>query len=245
MKESLFKTLANTLVDQIEQGNAPWQRHFPSGVQYMPFNPYNGSTYHGVNIIQLLAQDREDPRWMTYRQATELGGQVRSGEEGIKVQYWKFTEEQKITIDGQEQTKKVDLKIPEVLYATVFNAEQIDNLPELEIQKIVPNIQGAEKCLGQIAIENDLHKSKSPYYSRLADVIHLSAKNDTPEYYQTALYQAAKWTSHQDRMDRDIGPSGSKTRAVEELRCQIATLIMGSELATRLHHLRRERLPVT
>ncbi len=229
-KEPLYETLAAALIEQIEQGNAPWQKTFPSGVQFLPFNPSNGSTYHGINVIQLLAQNREDPRWMAYKQARELGGQVRSGEEGTKVQYWKFTEEQKITIDGQEQTRKVDLKTPEVFYATVFNAEQIDNLPALEIQKIEPNMQGAENCIGQISVENDLQASKSPYYARLSDVVHLPPKNDTLEFYQAALYQAAKWTSHPDRMDRDIGPSGSRTRVIEELRCQIATMIVGSSL---------------
>lgn len=229
-KEPLYKTLSNALIDQIEQGNAPWQKKFPSGVQFLPFNPSNGSIFHGINVIQLLAQNKEDPRWMTYKQAKELGGQVRSNEEGVKVQYWKFTKEERVTIDGQEQTRKVDLETPELFYATVFNAEQIDGLPPLEIPRSDPNFQGVENCLAQISVEHDLQKSKSPYYGRSDDAIHLPPKNNTLEFYQTALYQAAKWTSHPDRMDRDIGPSGSKIRAVEELRCQLTTFIVGSNL---------------
>ena len=40
-----------------------------------------------------MAQGRGDPRWMTYKQAETAGYQVRRGEKGTRVQYWKFTEE--------------------------------------------------------------------------------------------------------------------------------------------------------
>jgi antirestriction protein ArdC len=37
-----------------------------------------------------------DSRWMTYRQAQIRGYQVRRGEKGTQVQYWRFDEERKI-----------------------------------------------------------------------------------------------------------------------------------------------------
>ena len=47
-----------------------------------------------VNAIHLMAQGRDDSRWMTYKQAAAAGAQVRKGEKGTPVQYWKFSAEQ-------------------------------------------------------------------------------------------------------------------------------------------------------
>ena len=46
----------------------------------MPFNPVTGTRYKGINLVNLMAQEYGDPRWMTYKQAKEKGYQVRRGE---------------------------------------------------------------------------------------------------------------------------------------------------------------------
>src|SRR3546814_19378618 len=45
-----------------------------------PFNPTSGKPYRGINRIWLDMQGHEDPRWLTYDQATAAGAQVRKGE---------------------------------------------------------------------------------------------------------------------------------------------------------------------
>jgi len=91
--------------------------------------------------LHLMAQEYGDQRWMTYKQASELGGQVLKGEKGTGIQYWKFTDEQKMrdelgkpVLDGEGNPVKVIVKLerPRVFYATVFNAEQIKGLPPLQ-----------------------------------------------------------------------------------------------------------------
>src|SRR5262249_32020481 len=76
--------------------------------------------------------------WMTYRQAQTKGYQVRRGEKGTQVQYWRFDEERKIKdsngrpvldANGEPRTEKVRLERPQVFIAYVFNAEQIDGVP--------------------------------------------------------------------------------------------------------------------
>ncbi|WP_245932105.1 ArdC-like ssDNA-binding domain-containing protein [Legionella geestiana] len=56
-------------------------------------NPITGKRYKGINAIQLMAEGHSDSRWMTYKQAETLGAQVRRGEKGTMIQYWKFAEE--------------------------------------------------------------------------------------------------------------------------------------------------------
>ena len=58
----------------------------------MPMNPTTDKTYRGGNAIHLMAtglrRGYEDPRWMTYKQAADLGWQVRKGEKGTQIEFW-------------------------------------------------------------------------------------------------------------------------------------------------------------
>lgn len=141
-KKPFHETVAENLIEQLKAGTAPWQKPWEPGSQgFMPMNPTTGKRYKGVNAIHLMAQGRGDNRWLTYKQAKAAGAQVRKGEKGTPVQYWKFSEEQnklddngKPVLDGQGKPVKetVMLERPRVFFATVFNGEQIDGMPPLE-----------------------------------------------------------------------------------------------------------------
>jgi hypothetical protein len=51
------------------------------------------------------------------------------------------------------------------------------------------------------------------------------------KYYAVALHELGHWTGHQSRLDRPMeGKFGSEAYAREELRAEIASLMIGSEL---------------
>ena len=89
-KQSFSESVAQRLIDQIKAGTAPWQRPYEAGMGIMPFNPVTGTRYKGINLVNLMTQEYDDPRWMTYKQAQEKGYQVRRGERATLIQYWKF-----------------------------------------------------------------------------------------------------------------------------------------------------------
>jgi putative DNA primase/helicase len=64
--------------------------------------------------------------------------------------------------------------------------------------------------------------------------IHLPDKSRFPSadnYYATALHELGHWSGHASRLDRDlIHPFGSEGYAREELRAEIASMILGVEL---------------
>jgi putative DNA primase/helicase len=95
-KKAFHEQVAEKLIEQLRQGTAPWQRPWEPGeaASLIPINPTTGKRYRGINAIQLLGQGRTDQRWMTYKQAAAAGAQVRKGEKGTPIQYWKFSEEQ-------------------------------------------------------------------------------------------------------------------------------------------------------
>jgi putative DNA primase/helicase len=94
--DAFVKNVASRLIEQIKNGTAPWQKPRRPGTSFLPFNPTNGTRYKGINVVNLLARGHSDARWITYRQAQTKGYQVRRGEKGTQVQYWRFDEERKI-----------------------------------------------------------------------------------------------------------------------------------------------------
>lgn len=82
-----------------------------------------------------------DPCWITHTQARGVDAQVRWGEKGILVQYWKLSHqipvkdergEPLLNSEGNKVYRTVQLERPRVFSAAVFNAEQIGGLPPLE-----------------------------------------------------------------------------------------------------------------
>ena len=143
-KKAFHEQVAENLIEQLKKGVAPWQKPWKPGdlLTILPMNPTSGKRYRGINSLNLMSRAYTDPRWLTYKQAAALNAQVRKGEKSTLVQYWKFTEEHikkddsgnpVLNNEGQPIKEQVRLERPRVFYASVFNAEQVDNLPELDI----------------------------------------------------------------------------------------------------------------
>ena len=65
------------------------------------------------------------PIWMTYRQAQELGGQVKKGEHGSLVVYADKITRTETDESGEESAREIAF----MKGYTVFNCEQIEGLP--------------------------------------------------------------------------------------------------------------------
>jgi putative DNA primase/helicase len=131
-KKPFHEQVAERLITQLQQGTAPWQQPWEPGLpgSVLPLNSTTGKRYKGINALHLLSQGCSDQRWMTYKQAATVGGQVRRGEKGTPIQYWKFSQEQTQTDEqghplldskGQPLKQEVRLERPRVFFATVFN----------------------------------------------------------------------------------------------------------------------------
>jgi antirestriction protein ArdC/phage/plasmid primase-like uncharacterized protein len=240
VKKLFHERVAENLIEQLKQGTAPWQRPWEPGEPglFLPNNPITGKRYRGMNVIHLMSQGRTDTRWMTYKQAAGAGWQVRRGEKGTSIQFWKFSEEQTQTDENGDRVKMtVLLERPKVFYATVFNAEQIDGISPPEARK--PQQWSAHERAEQIMKSSGAaikYASGSGAFYRLStDTIHLPDRGQFPtadNFYATALHEVAHSSGHPARLNRDtIGhPFGSEQYAKEELRAEIASMILGDEL---------------
>jgi len=88
VKPHLYQVVTDKLIALLESGVAPWQR---SWNQYgLASNYANGHTYTGINAFMLnFFPSFEIPLYMTYKQAKDLGGQVRKGAKAELVFFYK------------------------------------------------------------------------------------------------------------------------------------------------------------
>jgi antirestriction protein ArdC len=137
--------VTDNLVRMLEQGVAPWQKPWETGVGSLELqSPTSARVYRGGNAIHLMATGLQrgygDPRWMTYKQASDNGWQVRGGEKGTQIEYWevKQTADEagpcrpasdaggKASAGANSDPQKS--RLVHRVY-TVFNAQQIQRIP--------------------------------------------------------------------------------------------------------------------
>ncbi|MCZ2328963.1 ArdC-like ssDNA-binding domain-containing protein [Bartonella sp. F02] len=187
-KELFSEIVAKNLIKQIKAGTAPWQIPWKAGSvgSNMPMNPITGNRYKGVNALHLMSQNRADSRWMTYKQAKTIGAQVRRGEKGTLIKYWQFSKEQnKVDENGNPVKDSQGIQIKETLrlsrplvfISTVFNAEQIDDLPALEVK--IPDwnpIERAENIIKNSGVIIRHGEDNKAFYKLATDSIYLPNK---------------------------------------------------------------------
>ncbi|MDY0203757.1 MAG: zincin-like metallopeptidase domain-containing protein [Desulfovibrio desulfuricans] len=237
---------AGKIIERLEEGTAPWQIPWtPGKASLVPHNPASGTVYRGMNRVYLALSGYDDPRWMTLKQANDNGYSILPGSKATPVVYFQFTDEKNkldndgkpvLDADGKPEKEKVELDKPIVRFAHVFNAEQVDGIPPLQLTDKAYEwepIEKAENILAAsgAAIKHD--QSNRAFYRRMEDAIHLPPKEnfDAPDkYYATALHELGHWTGDENRLNREFGPFGSEKYAREELRAEIASWMLGQEI---------------
>lgn len=246
MANDYAKDVAARVIAALGQGTTPWQKPWSPGELRAPFNPTTDKPYRGINSLWLQLQARADPRWLTYSQAAGEGAQVRKGETGTRIEYWKFHEDRpaidangKPALDetGTLQTVRVELDRPRRFGAVVFNAEQIDGLQPLPMRAVSAESERnarAEAILSASRAAIRHVEGNRAWYSPAADSITLPERQQfksSDAFYATALHELGHWTGHASRLDRDLAhPFGSEGYAREELRAEIASLMLGERL---------------
>jgi antirestriction protein ArdC len=87
-KLDVYSRVTNKIIADLERGNLTWLQPWQAGHKGPVSRPLRagGIAYRGVNVLMLWAAAMEKgyscPLWLTYKQAAELGGQVRNGEKG-------------------------------------------------------------------------------------------------------------------------------------------------------------------
>jgi antirestriction protein ArdC len=213
--QDLYQSVTDRIIAALDQGTPPWVRPWSTVGDAIPCNAQTRRPYRGINFallsLQSAALGYPVNRWLTYRQAGELGGQVRKGEHGTTVVFWKLRNIA-VTADAFPDTNPPDL--PEKVYPllrayTVFNVAQIDGLDlQYEETKAVswPSEARAEELL-LMSGATLRHGGDKAFYRPSSDEIQLpvpGAFATSAGYYNVALHELTHWTGHPNRCARDF-----------------------------------------
>ncbi len=243
---SVFDRVTKKIIADLEQGVRPWQKPWSdnnAGSRIVRPRRHNGEPYNGVNVLLLwdaaIERGYQNPTWMTYQQAEEYGAHVRKGEKSSFVVY-----ANKVTkVETDEKTgDTIEKQIPFLRGYHVFNAEQIDGLPEKFIVKPEPPT-GA--TIGERLESVDAfikhtgatvrHGGDRAFYAEGSDYIQIplvEAFKDSESYYATLAHETTHWTKHKDRLNREFGRVvwGDEGYAKEELVAEIGSAFLCADL---------------
>lgn len=180
------------------------------------------------------------PTWMTFRQALALGGHVRKGERGSTVVYANTLIRTETSEEGEDATSR----IPFLKAYTVFNIDQIDDLPERYAPQSQPTINpevrlNAAEAFFRACGADVRHGGGSAYYAPGPDFVQIPAFEsfqDAQSYYATLGHEMTHWTRHSSRLDRDFGRQrhGDEGYAREELVAELGAAFICADLGLAL-----------
>lgn len=240
----LYQTITDRIVAQIEAGTAPWMKSWTSaGPTTRPLRS-TGQPYNGVNVLTLWLDAVEkgfsSPYWFGFQTALKLGAHVRKGEKGSMIVYAnKLIKTEENPETGEDESRA----IPFLKQSFVFNAAQIEGLPEQYYLPAVPVARDAPEA--KISRLDDFfrhtgadirHGGGRAYYRIDADFVQMPQFEDfhTGEsYYATLAHELAHWTRHPSRLNRDMGKKqwGDAGYAMEELVAEMAAAFLCADLA--------------
>ena len=238
MKRDLYSEVSAHIVAELEAGAAPWVKPWSATAgANTPCNAITSRPYSGCNVILLwLARNRgwPMPRFLTFKQAIEAGGNVRKGEHGTKVIFVKQLQVK----DGEGDETDTRL-IPMLREYTLFNVAQCDGLPDgIKAGKPTrvrnPDTRDALADEFLQSIGADIREGHGEaYFVPSYDFISMpsfEAFKGADHFYNVAFHELTHWTGHKSRLDRDLrNRFGAREYAAEELVAELGAAFLSAE----------------
>lgn len=235
MKKTVYEIITDQILQQLESGTIPWKKPWnrTGNVEYdWPKNLASKKPYTGINVFILSCAPFSSPFWLTFKQTQALGGNIKKGQKGYPVIFWKMAKKQKT---NEETGEKETFIMPILRYYTVFNVDQCENIDPVKIPSCPDEIETIEFSpieTAQAIVDgmpsppeiNHLNNYDRACYSPSLDKISLPAQEQfkgSETYYSTLFHELSHSTGHANRLDRkEMGGNnffGSHDYSKEEL----------------------------
>lgn len=196
---SVYDQITERMIALLETGNVPWRK--PWNVQRgLPRNFVTKKPYRGINLFLLHAMQYESPFWLTYRQATELGGYARKGEKACRVVFWK-------RLDVEDELTGETDKIPLLRFYYVFNLAQCDGLKNVPAADMPTDAPATPETIVEAMPQRPQirYGMAMASYSPKADTVlmpNCQRFGKPEEYYGTLFHELIHSTGHPSRLNR-------------------------------------------
>ena len=217
----VYEIITNRIIEKLEAGIIPWHKPWQS-VEGMPKNLISKKEYRGINVFMLAVQGYESPYWLSFKQAQELGGNVKKDEKGTPVVFWNWINQ----IDDEEKEKNV----PFMRYYTVYNVAQCENLDESKIPSIpaihndFDHIAECEAIIANMPNCPEIQQGKQrASYNPLSDIVSMPRFDsfDTAEELLLNIisrnYSRDRPSKPFKRLNNNISSFGNEEYSKEEL----------------------------
>jgi len=228
----LAEAVTNEIIALLETGTVAWRKPWTSFG--MPQNAATHRNYEGFNAFYLnmvtISKNYTAPFFMTYKQANQLGANVRKGEKGYPIVFWKIDNVFKGIVKDEKGDDEATFRKRFVPFIwTVFNIDQIDGIefdltqdekrPNdiiAECQHIVTDMPHAPKIN---------HGGNQAYYSQISDYVQMPDFDsfiNSELYYKTLFHELIHSTGHKNRLDRFSGEVNDRDEySKEELTAEL------------------------
>lgn len=226
---SPYQIVTNRILQALERGVVPWRKPWQTQAG-PPCNAVSKRPYHGINLLLLSLASYQDHRWLTYKQAKDLGGFVKPGEQSAVAVFWKPWEV------SDEEEASGEVKRRQVSFLRFYNLFNVSQCEDLDLPALAAaerpepqRIAAAEALVRQMPGPPKMHKGdKQACYYPLLDTVQMPALGSfisSETYYCTLFHELAHATGHESRLNRSgvKAAFGSKEYAREELIAELAS----------------------
>ena len=233
-KFDLYQTVTAEIVAAIQRGagscTMPWHGGASVG---LPINAATEAYYKGINVLTLwvsaLRNSYASGTWASYRQWHDLGAQVRKGEQGSIIVFYREIP----NAENGERPRFV------ARASRVFNAAQVlgwvaPSPAPVSPVRINDRIEAFVRASGatvRIGAQMACYRSKGDRIELPSpDMFTGSAtRTATEAYYGVLLHELVHWTGAEHRLSRTFGERfGDRAYAFEELIAELGSAFLCS-----------------
>lgn len=221
--DDVYSMVTSRIIESLHAGTVPWRMPFTSKyTARLPTNLKSRKSYRGMNTFLLMTAGFECPYWLSYKQAFDMGGNVKRGEKSSLVTLWKFLKTGQTDANGKDKT------LPLLRYFRVFNFTQCEGieLPKWAQSEAVADLKfsckpACEKIIKGYVGGPKIIKGERASYRPSSDEISMPDKKSfvsVDAYYSTLFHEMTHSTGHASRLNRDLQNGfGSDEYSKEEL----------------------------
>jgi antirestriction protein ArdC len=240
--KDIYQEVTDAVIEQMEKGKLVWRCGWSDSG--LPSNVTTGICYRGWNVFWLnfhtMINGFQTTQYLTFKQALDLGGNIKRGEKGVKIVYWAsigLTNEINHNETNQDEVQEARKKLVPKVY-TVFNIAQSEGIefPNKAVTECdtVDPIRACEKIIHEMPEPPSIdRKGIYPVYYPLRDEVampEIFCFESAQEYYSAIFHELGHSTGHARRLARkeitEPASYGSEPYSREELTAEMTSAFL-------------------